>query len=79
MGEKALMRGEGGLPLRFLFRKNHLPFAVPGVRLADGAAALHTDRGTLCAFAVSATGSAQARAPPGEGIGGDSPARLPHQ
>ena len=35
------------------------PFAVPGVRLADGAAALHTDRGAINRFACSATGSAK--------------------
>jgi hypothetical protein len=37
--------------------------AVPGVLLADGAAASPTDRGTHCALAVSATGSARARGP----------------
>ena len=35
------------------------PLAVPGVRLADGAAALHTDRGAINRFACSATGSAK--------------------
>ena len=38
-------------------------FAVPGVRLADGAAALHTDRCTLLSLAASATGSARLRRP----------------
>ena len=38
-----------------------MPFAVPGVRLGDGAPALHTDRGTRCAFPLSATGGGQAR------------------
>ena len=28
------------------------PLAVPGVRLADGAAALHTDRGAINRFAL---------------------------
>ena len=34
------------------------PVAVPGVRLADRAAALHTDRGTPSCPAASAPGSA---------------------
>ena len=34
-------------------------FAVPDVRLADGAAALHPDRCTLNGLAVSAAGSAR--------------------
>ena len=37
------------------------PFAVPGALLAEVAAASLTDRGTHCALAVSATGSARAR------------------
>ena len=37
------------------------PFAVPCVRLGDGAPALHTDRCTHCACTVPATGSVQAR------------------
>ena len=40
---------------------NRSPFAVPGALLADGAAASLTHRGTHCALAVSATGSARAR------------------
>jgi len=34
----------------------YAPLAVPGVRLADGAAALHTDRGAVNHFTSSATG-----------------------
>ena len=33
------------------------PLAVPDVRLADGAAALHTDRGAISNFTSPATGS----------------------
>ena len=40
-------------------------FAVSCVRLADGAAALHTDRCTLNGLAVSATGSARPFRPNG--------------
>ena len=40
-----------------------VPFAVPGVRLAVGAAALHTDRGTHCALPPPATGGGRARDP----------------
>ncbi len=35
------------------------PLAVPGVRLGDGAPALHTDRGAVNHFASSAAGSAK--------------------
>ena len=34
----------------FASQKSTFPFAVPGVRLGDGAPALHTDRGTRYAF-----------------------------
>ena len=52
----------------FASQKSTFPFAVPGVRLGDGAPALHTDRGTRCAFPPPATGGGQARDPPGEGF-----------
>ena len=37
---------------------------MPGVRLGGNAPALHTDRGTHCALASSATGGAWVRDPP---------------
>ena len=49
----------GNLTGRFLHIGSAARFAVPGVRLALGGAALHTDRCTLNGLAVSAAGSAR--------------------
>ena len=43
---------------------------MAGVRLGDGAPALHTDRGTRYAFPPPATGGGQARDPRGKALGG---------